>query len=260
MPVFGRFRRNDDIYFAEIENETAFFIDNPFDWMQGGVRRTGESAPWQELEILAPVEPRKLFAIGLNYVDHAAESGKAVPDVPLMWFKSVDAIIAHGHTIEVAYPEHRTDFEAELTVVIGKTCRGVSEDDALDYVLGYTCGQDISDRNIQRSESQWARAKSLDTYAPLGPFIHTDIDPANVQVQSWVNGELKQSGHTREMLFPVRRLISFISEAITLSAGDCIMTGTPAGIGALRDGDVLETRIEGLAPLRNPVRMRKVAE
>jgi 2-keto-4-pentenoate hydratase/2-oxohepta-3-ene-1,7-dioic acid hydratase in catechol pathway len=256
MPVFGRFRWNGVVRYAEIENEVAYAIESPFDWMQGAVKRTGEQAPLSELEILAPVEPPKLFAIGLNYADHAAESGKAVPDVPLMWFKSTAAIIAHGQTVEVAYPEHRTDYEAELTVVIGKTCRNVTEENALDYVLGYTCGQDISDRNIQRSESQWARAKSLDTYAPLGPFIHTDVDPANVEVQTWLNGELKQSGHTRDMIFPVRRLIAFLSEGITLQPGDCIMTGTPEGIGAIGEGDVIETRIGSLTPLRNPVRIR----
>jgi 2-keto-4-pentenoate hydratase/2-oxohepta-3-ene-1,7-dioic acid hydratase in catechol pathway len=256
MPVLGRFRHNGTVRFAEVENDLAHFIDNPFEDAQNELRRVGDSAPLADLEILAPVEPRKLFAIGLNYLDHAAESGKEVPEVPLMWFKSTAAIIAHEQTVEVVYPEHRTDYEAELTVVIGKTCRGASEEDALDFVLGYTCGQDISDRHIQKSESQWARAKSLDTYAPLGPFIHTDVDPANVSVQTWLNGELKQDGHTSHMIFPVRRLIAFLSEAITLEPGDCIMTGTPEGIGPIREGDVIETRIGSLTPLRNPVRNR----
>lgn len=257
MPVFGRFEWNGTPRYAEIEGDTAFFIDSPFDWMDGKrVKRSGEAAPLASLKVLAPVTPPKLFAIGLNYRDHAKESGKDVPDVPLMWFKSTAAIIAQGETIEVAYPEHRTDYEAELTVVIGRTCRGATEENALDYVLGYTNGQDISDRDIQKSESQWARAKSFDTYAPLGPFINTDLDPQNVRVQSLVNGEVKQDGHTDQMIFPVRKLIAFLSEAITLQPGDCIMTGTPEGIGAIREGDVVETRIGDLAPLTNPVRNR----
>jgi 2-keto-4-pentenoate hydratase/2-oxohepta-3-ene-1,7-dioic acid hydratase in catechol pathway len=253
MKTYGRFLIDGTPRFAEIEDGVAYLIDDLF----GARRRTGGHERVEKLKILAPVAPRKLFAIGLNYADHAAESGKPIPHEPLMWFKSTAAIIAHGETVEVAYPHHRTDWEAELTVVIGKTCKGVREEEALDYVLGYTNGQDISDRVIQKSESQWARAKSLDTYAPLGPFIHTDLDPNDLQVQTIVNGEVKQNSSTREMIFPVARLISFLSEAMTLEAGDCIMTGTPPGIGALHDGDVLETRIGPMTPLVNPVRFRR---
>ena len=257
MPVFGRFEWNGAPRYAEIEGDTAFFIDSPFDWMnEKRVLRNGESAPLSGLKVLSPVAVPKLFAIGLNYREHAKESGKDVPDVPLMWFKSTAAIIAQNETIEIAYPENRTDYEAELTVVIGRTCRGVNEENALDYVLGYTNGQDISDRNIQKSESQWARAKSFDTYAPLGPFIHTDLEPQNVSVQTLVNGETRQDGNTSDMIFSVRTLISFLSEGITLQPGDCIMTGTPVGIGPLKEGDVVETRIGGMEPLINPVRNR----
>jgi 2-keto-4-pentenoate hydratase/2-oxohepta-3-ene-1,7-dioic acid hydratase in catechol pathway len=217
---------------------------------------TGETLPLSDLQLLAPVMPRQLFAIGLNYADHAAESGKAVPSEPLMWFKAPGAIIAHEETVELAYLDHRTDFEGELTVVIGKTCREVSETDALDYVFGYTNGQDISDRVIQRGESQWARAKSMDTYAPLGPFIETDLDPTDLTIVTRVNGDVRQRGHTRDMIFPVTKLISFLSRDITLQPGDIIMTGTPPGVGPLHDGDVIETRIGTIPPLRNPVRLR----
>ncbi len=253
MPVYGRFLIEGTPRHAEIQDGKAYLIDDLF----GARRRTGGYSPLDKLRILAPVAPAKLFAIGLNYHDHAIESGKPVPDVPLMWFKSTNAIIAHGEAVEIAYPEHRTDYEGELTVVIGKRCKGATEENALDFVLGFTNGQDISDRNVQRSESQWARAKSFDTYAPLGPFIYTDLDPTNVTIETRLNDEVRQQSNTSQMIFPVVKLIAFLSEAITLEPGDCIMTGTPEGIGALRDGDVIETRIGSIEPLVTPVTIRR---
>ncbi len=252
MAVYGRFLIDGTPRHAEVEGDTAYLIDDLF----GARRRTGGYSKVDRLQLLAPVAPAKLFAIGLNYVDHAAESGKPIPDVPLMWFKATSAIVAGGQAVEIAYPEHRTDYEGELTVVIGKRCRGASEANALDFVLGLTIGQDISDRDVQRSESQWARAKSLDTYAPLGPFIHTGLDPADLQIETRLNGEVRQNSSTRLMIFSVAKLITFLSEAITLEPGDCIMTGTPVGIGAIRDGDTIETRIGPMGPLVNPVRNR----
>jgi 2-keto-4-pentenoate hydratase/2-oxohepta-3-ene-1,7-dioic acid hydratase in catechol pathway len=252
MPVYGRFLIEGTPRHAEIQDGKAYLIDDLF----GARRRTGGYSPLDKLQILAPVAPAKLFAIGLNYHDHAIESGKPVPDVPLMWFKSTNAIIAQHEAVEIAYPEHRTDYEGELTVVIGKRCKGATEENALAFVLGYTNGQDISDRNVQRSESQWARAKSFDTYAPLGPFIYTDLDPTNVVIETRLNGEIRQQSNTSQMIFPVAKLIAFLSEAITLEPGDCIMTGTPEGIGALSDGDVIETRIGSMEPLVTPVTVR----
>ncbi|HEX8235893.1 MAG TPA: fumarylacetoacetate hydrolase family protein [Abditibacteriaceae bacterium] len=253
MPVYGRFLIEGTPRHAEIQDGKAYLIDDLF----GARRRTGGYSPLDKLQILAPVAPAKLFAIGLNYHDHALESGKPVPDVPLMWFKSTHAIIAQHEAVEIAYPEHRTDYEGELTVIIGKRCKGATEENALGYVLGYTNGQDISDRDVQRSESQWARAKSFDTYAPLGPFIYTDLDPTNLTVETRLNGEVRQRGNTSQMIFPVAKLIAFLSEAITLEPGDCIMTGTPEGIGPLRDGDVIETRIGSMEPLLTPVTIRR---
>jgi 2-keto-4-pentenoate hydratase/2-oxohepta-3-ene-1,7-dioic acid hydratase in catechol pathway len=249
MPVYGRFLIDGQPRHAEVEGDTVYFVDDLFN----GATRTGESAPLEGLKILAPVEPKKLFAIGLNYVDHARESGKPVPDVPLMWFKAPTAVIAHNETVEIAFPEHNTDYEGELTIVIGKKCKGAGEENALDYVLGYTIGQDISDRHIQHSESQWARAKSFDTYAPLGPFIHTGLDSTNLPVETRVNGEVRQSSNTNQLVFGVAKLVAFLSEAITLEPGDCIMTGTPFGVGPLKAGDVIETRIGPMGPLVNPV-------
>lgn len=250
MPVYGRFLIDGTPRHAEIAGDVAYLIDDLF----GARRRTGGYSPLARLQIMAPVVPAKLFAIGLNYVDHALESGKAVPDVPLMWFKATSAIIAHGETIEIAYPEHRTDYEGELVIVVGRQCKAVSEADAMNCVLGFTTGQDISDRDVQRSESQWARAKSFDTYAPLGPFIHTDLEASSLSIETRVNGELRQQSDTSKMVFSVSRLIAFLSESITLQPGDCIMTGTPHGIGPLHDGDTLETRIGPMQPLVVSVR------
>ena len=250
MPIYGRFEHNGQIRFAEVEDQTAHFIDDLF----GARTRSGESASIADLKILSPVAPPKIFAIGLNYADHAKESNLDVPERPLMWFKAPTSVIAQGETVEVAYPEHRTDFECELVIVIGQRCKGVSEDSAHKYILGYTNGQDISDRDIQWSESQWARAKSFDTYTPLGPFISTDIDPHNLVIETRINGEVRQSSNTEQLVFKPAQLVAFLSEAITFEPGDCIMTGTPFGIAPLCDGDVIETRIGDMAPLINPVR------
>lgn len=249
MPVYGRFLINAEPRYGEVVGDTVYFINDLFT----GAARTGENAALEGLKILPPVMPRKLFAIGLNYVDHAKESGKPVPDVPLMWFKAPTAIIAHNEAVEIAFPEHNTDYEGELTIVIGKKCKGATQENALDYVLGYTIGQDISDRNIQYSESQWARAKSFDTYAPLGPFIHTGLDSTNLAVETRVNGEVRQNSNTNQLVFGVVQLVAFLSEAITLEPGDCIMTGTPYGVGPLKAGDVIETRIGPMGPLVTPV-------
>ncbi len=249
MPIYGQFQHNGAPAHAEIEGETAFFIDNLF----SDPRRTGESMPIANAEMLPPVFPSKLIAIGLNYADHAAEHGNEVPPQPLMWLKAPSSLLSHGGTIEIAFPDHRTDHEGELAVVIGKRGKKIAEADALAHVLGYTPAQDVSDRVIQRGESQWARAKSLDTYTPLGPYIYTEADSANLSVQCLVNGEVRQDGHTRDLMFSIPRIIAFVSQAITLEAGDVILTGTPAGVSALQDGDRVETRIGEFEPLVNSV-------
>ncbi len=250
MPIYGQFWHDNAPTHAEIEGDTIHFIEHLFN----NPTRTGRSIALQDAEILPPVFPSKLIAIGLNYADHAAEHGNEVPPQPLMWLKAPSSLLSHGGTIEVAFPDHRTDHESELAVVIGKRGKAISEDEALDYVLGFTGSQDISDRVIQRGESQWSRAKSLDSYTPLGPYIYTDVDSNDLTVQCLVNGELKQDGHTRDLMFSVARIIAFVSEAITLEAGDVILTGTPAGVSALQDGDRVETRIGDFEPLVNHVK------
>ena len=254
MNIYGRFLNQGTPRTAQIETtnegEIANFIGDLFQ----NQTPTGESAPVSELEIMTPVMPPKLFAIGLNYLDHIREHGREVPKEPVMWFKAPTALLPHGGEIEIAIPEHKTDFESELTLVIGKRGKAIPESEAHEYIFGATCGQDISDRVVQRGESQWTRAKSFDTYAPLGPYIYTGLDLSNLKIQTFLNGEIKQDGHTSDMIFSPAFIVSFVSQHITLEVGDIIMTGTPEGVGALKSGDVLETRIGEMKPLVNRVK------
>ena len=253
MAIIGRFEQAGRVRWGLVESQDVLFVDDPFVSLQPN----GERSRREELKILAPAKPPKLIAIGLNYLAHAAEfGGREVPSVPLMWIKAPTSIVAHQGAVEIAYEEHRTDFEAELAVVIGRGGRGISEERALEHVLGYTAAQDISDRVVQRSESQWARAKSFDTYTPLGPFLYTDLDPQNLSVRTLVNGEEKQSARTSSMIFSVAHLIAFVSRDITLEAGDVLLSGTPEGVGPLSAGDALETRIGDMEALINPVVLR----
>jgi 2-keto-4-pentenoate hydratase/2-oxohepta-3-ene-1,7-dioic acid hydratase in catechol pathway len=172
----------------------------------------------------------------------------------LFWFKSVSSLLPDGARIEIPFPQHRTDFEAELCIVIGRRIRNVTPAAASRYIFGYTTAQDISDRTIQNSESQWARAKSFDTFTPLGPYVETKIDPHHLSIQLFQNGQLRQNSNTSQLIFNCFQLVSFISTNMTLLPGDVILTGTPSGVGPIVSGDRLEVRIQGLAPLVNIVK------
>lgn len=223
-----------------------------------GLRKGERVGTLEELPLLPPVQPGKIVAVGLNYALHVTENDptRQVPTEPVIFMKPTTALIGHGAAIELP-PGERIDHEAELCVVIGREAYRVSEDAALDYVLGYTCGNDVSHRDYQRKDGQWVRAKGFNTFCPLGPVIETELDPGNVAVRSRVNGEIRQDSHTRHLLFPVPFLVSFISNVMTLLPGDVIMTGTPEGVGPLRPGDVCEVEVEGIGVLRNPVRSRE---
>jgi len=177
-----------------------------------------------------------------------------LPKEPLFWFKAISSILPDGGKIEVPYPQHRTDFEAELAIVIGRRARNVTAAAASRYILGYTAAQDISDRTIQNSESQWARAKSFDTFTPLGPYIETKLDPQNLTIQMFQNGQLRQNSNTSQLIFNCAKIVSFVSTNLTLLPGDVIITGTPSGVGPIVSGDRLEVRIQGLTPLVNMVK------
>src|SRR4029450_9218336 len=172
---------------------------------------------------------------------------------PLIWFKSPGSLLPHDGKIEIAFPEHQTDFEVELAVVIGKPAKNVLTEDALDFVFGYTIGLDISDRDLQKTEKQFGRCKSFDTYTPIGPFVYADVDVRDVSVKLWQNGELRQSTRTSRMIHSVAQIISFVSQSLTLLPGDVILTGTPAGVGPIQAGDQLEAEIEGWPRLCNSV-------
>jgi len=219
-----------------------------------GIVKTGESFPLEEVTLLAPCEPTKIIALGLNYRDHAAEFGRQVPDEPLIFLKPSTSVI--GPDADIVYPKmsRRVDYEAELAVVIGEPARRLTEEVALDYVLGYTCFNDVTARDLQKKDGLFTRAKGFDTFAALGPWIETEIaDPDNLTVEAYLNGERKQHSSTGNMVFGVRRLISFISRIMTLLPGDVIATGTPAGVGPMRPGDVVQVRVEGIGTLSNRV-------
>lgn len=209
-----------------------------------------------EVEVLAPCAPTKIVAVGRNYAEHAAEFGSEVPSEPLLFFKPPSAVIGAGDSIVLPPQSERVDHEAELCLVIGRRCKNVSPDEAWRYVLGVTCGNDVTARDIQRRDDQWARAKGFDTSAPLGPWIVTGLsvtDVSDLAITCRVNGVQKQASRTRHMVFAPPVLVSYISQMIVLEPGDVVMTGTPAGVGPLQAGDVVEVTIEGIGTLANPV-------
>lgn len=210
-----------------------------------------------EALLLAPVAPSKIVCVGRNYREHAAELGNEMPTEPLLFLKAPSAVVRDGDSIELPEFSRRVEHEGELAVVIGRKCRRVSEDeDPFSYVLGYTCLNDVTARDLQRRDVQFTRAKSFDTFCPVGPHIVTGLDPSDLSVQTRVNGEIRQNGRTSAMAFPVPYLIRYISHVMTLEPGDLIATGTPAGVGPLRHGDTVEVEVEGVGVLRNPVRMQ----
>ena len=205
--------------------------------------------PLAELMVGIPVTPSKVLAVGRNYHAHAAERGNDAPTSPLTWLMAPSSLLAHEGTVELPYPDHHVDFEAELGIVIGRPAKNVSAANAERHIFGYTACQDISDRNIQDSEKQFARAKGFDTFTPVGPFVYQGISADDLSVTTRQNGELRQDGNTREMIFNVREIVAFCSQGTTLLPGDLILTGTPAGVGPIKDGDVIETRVGPFAPL-----------
>jgi len=250
MRTFGGFKRNGEIVYGEVRGEEAHLLTKPY-WL--GLEFTGDVIPLSELQIDLPVAPSKLMAVGLNYADHIAEMKRTPLGTPLIWFKAPTSLLPHQGIIEIAFPEHKTDFEVELAIVIGARTKNVTFERALDHVFGYTIGEDISDRDLQSAEKQFARAKSFDTYSPVGPFVYTDIDVRDLPITLRQNGEIKQQARTSQMIYPVAEIVSFASQSLTLLPGDLIMTGTPSGVGPIREGDELEARIGDWPPLRNRV-------
>jgi 2-keto-4-pentenoate hydratase/2-oxohepta-3-ene-1,7-dioic acid hydratase in catechol pathway len=207
----------------------------------------------EDIKILPPVSPSKVVAVGLNYRDHAAELNMDIPDEPIIFIKPPSTVI--GPEEEIIYPLQTKNlhYEAELAIVIGKKAENVSQENANDYVLGFTVLNDITARDLQEKDGQWTRSKSFNTFCPIGPWIETDINPHNRNISLRVNGELKQDSNTENLIFLVEKIVSFISQIMTLNPGDVIATGTPPGVGSLQVGDVVEVEIEGIGVLRNRV-------
>src|SRR5881275_1119343 len=250
MRTFGGFRSGEESFYGEVRGDHVHVLAKPH-WID--IDPTGEVRKLADVDIDLPVAPSKLIAVGLNYADHVAEMKRTELGTPLIWFKSPSSVLPHNGVIEIAFPEHQTDFEVELAVVIGRTAKNVAAEHALDFVFGYTVALDITDRDLQKTEKQFGRCKSFDTYTPIGPFVYADVDVSDVSLELWQNGELRQSTRTSRMIYSVADVISFASQSLTLFPGDVILTGTPAGVGPIHDGDQLEIAIENWLRLRNSV-------
>ncbi|RLC35936.1 MAG: hypothetical protein DRH33_07795 [Candidatus Nealsonbacteria bacterium] len=210
-----------------------------------------------EITFLAPCVPTKIIAVGLNYFDHANEFQMKIPNEPLIFMKPPSTLIAHNDNIIYPKMSKQLDYEAELAVIIKNKVKDIEPEGVFKNILGYTCFNDVTARDLQKKDEQWTRAKSFDTFAPVGPFISTDLNPDNLQIKLYKNGQLMQSSSTSNMIFKVDKIVSFISKIMTLFPGDIIATGTPSGVGQLEAGDIVEVEIEGIGILKNTVFLEK---
>lgn len=241
MTVLGRFRHNHIEFVGEvIEGKVHSHVG-------------GKEYEMDKVAILPPCKPTKIVCVGLNYKDHAAEMKDKIPDEPVLFLKPPSSIIGQGGAIVYPKQSQRVDYEGELGIVINKRTHHVTAAKANEHILGYTCFNDVTARDLQKKDVQWTRAKSFDTFSPIGPFIVTDIDPKNLKIQTKLNGKTVQSSNTNNMIFDVYQLVEFISGVMTLEHGDVIATGTPAGIGPMNKGGVVEIEIEKVGILRNKI-------
>ena len=266
---FCRFHLNGSAHYGLVEsvagnggdnedNITRLLLQSPQSSegdVEGLPSRRMDRIPLAQASLLPPVEPTKIVCVGRNYREHAAELGHEIPTEPLLFFKPPSSLLPLGGTILRPKVSERTDYEGELGVVIARRCHQLTEsDDVHSYILGYTCVNDFTARDLQNKDSQWTRAKGFDTFCPVGPVVADGLDPwAGVQVETRVNGEVRQFGNTRDFIFPLDAVIRYISQIMTLEPGDLISTGTPKGVGPVVTGDVIEVSIEGVGQLRNPV-------
>ena len=232
--------------------QVAQIAGHPF----GEIQFTGQRVALAEIKLLAPVLPSKVVAIGRNYAEHAAELGNEVPERPLIFLKPSTSVTGSGSTIDYPPSSERVDFEGELAVVIGRLCRDVPAARAMEVVCGYTCANDVTARDQQKTDGQWSRAKGYDTFCPLGPWIETDLDWADLRITTRLNGEVKQDSKTSLIVHKVPELIEYVTACMTLLPGDVILTGTPAGVGPMQLGDEVSVEIEGIGRLINSVRSR----
>ncbi|MBI5681775.1 MAG: fumarylacetoacetate hydrolase family protein [Deltaproteobacteria bacterium] len=247
----ARFLKDDLIRYGIVEGENVIEIEGS---IFGSFKKTAIISKLKDVKLLAPCEPSKIVAIGLNYKAHAAEFNKSLPEEPMLFLKPSTAVIGTGD--EIVYPahmSHRVDYEGELAVIIRKKAHMVKKEDAKEYILGYTCINDVTARDLQGKDIQFTRAKGFDTFAPIGPWIETDLNPLDCRIETFLNEEKRQDTSTSDMIFDVYHLLSFVSCVMTLLPGDVIATGTPSGVGKMKTGDKIEVRIEGIGSLVNTV-------
>lgn len=249
-----RFRRHssDESHWGWLDGDRIGELEgDPF----GTYRRSAASTPLDSVQLLAPVQPGKIVCVGRNYAAHAAEHDAEVPELPLLFLKPPSAVIGPGERILLPPQSERVEHEGELAIVIARRGRWVQPGDVDPMILGFTVANDVTARDIQFGDGQWTRGKGFDTFCPLGPWIELSFDPADALITTSVNGQMRQMASTRDMIFPARKLIAFVSSVMTLEPGDVIMTGTPSGVGPLVDGDEVTVEIEGIGSLTNPVRL-----
>ncbi|WP_227766131.1 fumarylacetoacetate hydrolase family protein [Zhaonella formicivorans] len=251
-----RFLRGEKIQYGELVDGSVELLDGS---IGAGFVSTGISLAVEEVQLLAPCEPTKVIAVGLNYKDHAAELQIPLPQEPVIFLKPPSAVIGPGQKIIYPSQSTRVDYEAELGIVIGKMAKNITVDKANEYILGYTCANDVTARDLQPVNGQWTLAKSFDTFCPLGPVIETGIDANNLGISLWLNGQIRQQSNTCQMIFGVEQLVSYVSSIMTLHPGDVIITGTPSGIGPMQPGDEVTVEIEKIGRLTNVVAGTKVA-
>lgn len=249
---FVRFQHNGDApRFGWLHDDQVGEIQGD---LFGSYRRRKTTIPLKDVHLLAPTVPSKIVCVGRNYVDHAKELGNEVPKVPLIFLKPPSSVIADGEAVILPPQSTQVEHEGELVAVIGKRGRNITAESAKDYILGYTIGNDVTARDLQKTDGQWTRAKGFDTFCPFGPWIDTDFDPSDALITCRVNGQMRQMASSRDMVFNIGVLLAYISSVMTLEPGDLVFTGTPAGVGVLKAGDVVEVEIDGLGVLKNPVK------
>ncbi len=247
---YARVKYKDEIYYGIINDSQVTLLNGDiFDYYS----ITDTILPLDTVKLMPPCEPTKIAAVGLNYADHAKELNLKVPEFPALFIKPSSSVIGHNDCIIYPPMSKQVDYEAEFAIVIGKTASYVKPDEAKNYIFGYTCLNDVTARDLQNQDPQWTRAKGFDTFAPIGPWIETNIDPDNSDIKLRLNGKLKQSSNTSNFIFKTDYLVSKISEIMTLYPGDIITTGTPSGIGPINVGDIVEVEIDGIGTLKNTV-------
>jgi len=259
----ARFAHPQGMSFGAVEGEPGPGVDSSADAATvaeidghpfGRIVFTGQRWALADVRLVSPILPSKVVCVGRNYADHAAEHGAAVPAEPLLFLKPSTAVTGPGDVIRLPVQSKHVEHEAELAVVIGaRGAREVSREQALDSVLGYTCANDVTARDLQASDGQWTRAKGFDSFCPLGPWIETAVDPSDLRITCAVDGEVRQDGRTSELVHDVATLVSYVSYVMTLLPGDVVLTGTPAGVGPLTDGQTVTVTVEGIGTLHNPV-------